>query len=270
VAQGDGDACRSSPATGRPRSPGPQTTRDPGAGDRKLLALADDFVRAVRGSELDVLTGAEVAGLELLGYADSRLPGALATLQARVRRSVWNMQVRLPFFAEDPWDELNERSRRAGHNTRLILAESGLVANPLVSSQYPIVRTGPVPLSMILLDESVVVYAGLRATSGHDTIWAASREDWVGLALSVWRSAWQLATPVLEDPDSPPLNRRQFAVACFLAQGLGDDAISRRVGVSRRTVASDVRAVMDLLGAQSRFQAGNKLGSLRPPAGEPV
>lgn len=231
---------------------------------RELLTGAAAFTRSVRDAEVEVLTGGTVSGLDLVGRVNADLPAKLRDLQLRVRHSVWNMQVSLPFFPEDPWDELNDRSRKVGHDTRLILSESAPRVNPLVSSQYPIVRVGPVPLSMIVLDEAAVVYAGVRDPSGETTVWLASRPEWVAAALAVWRGAWALSRPVLADPEAPPLNRRQYAVACFLAQGLGDEAIARRVGVSLRTVASDVRVVMDLLGAKTRFQAGNRLGNMRP------
>ena len=41
-----------------------------------------------------------------------------------------------------------------------------------------------------------------------------------------------------------------------LNEGLTDEAVARRLGVSERTVRRRVAAVMDLLGASSRFQAG--------------
>ncbi|MBB2985813.1 helix-turn-helix transcriptional regulator [Terracoccus luteus] len=109
--------------------------------------------------------------------------------------------------------------------------------------------------------------AVLRGERVEGLVYVGTAEDdlpaWVLSGLEVWDLCWGLARPALEDPESPPLNRRQYAVACFLAEGLGDEAIARRVGVSRRTVASDVRAVMDLLGAQTRFQAGIRLGSMK-------
>lgn len=47
-------------------------------------------------------------------------------------------------------------------------------------------------------------------------------------------------------------------VLLVLAEGLTDEAAARRLGVSDRTIRRRVSAVMDLLGASSRFQAGVK------------
>ncbi|MCP2171464.1 DNA-binding response regulator [Terracoccus luteus] len=212
--------------------------------------------------ERAVLSGREVEGLSLLGDNDGRLHERLDELQRRTRESVWNMQPWLNFDPYDPYDELNARSRSVGHQVRLILPPSGLTRNPLISSKYPIVRIGPVPLPLMVIDGSVIVYEGSRAPNSNMTVWVLTRPDWVAPALAMWSAAWEVSRPALDDPSRPPLSARQYAVACFLAQGLGDDAIARKVAVSRRTVASDVRVVMDLVGAQTRFQAGTRLGSM--------
>lgn len=60
---------------------------------------------------------------------------------------------------------------------------------------------------------------------------------------------------------------RHEMVLELLAEGLTDQTISRRIGVSVRTVRNDVALVMSSLGARSRFQAGVRavcLGLLTP------
>lgn len=42
----------------------------------------------------------------------------------------------------------------------------------------------------------------------------------------------------------------------LLARGLTDDAVSRRLGLSKRTYRRRLRSAMNKLGASSRFQAG--------------
>lgn len=48
----------------------------------------------------------------------------------------------------------------------------------------------------------------------------------------------------------------QIALAQLLAQGLTDEAIARRLGISDRSVRRRVAEIVDILGARSRFQAG--------------
>ncbi|MDQ3982419.1 MAG: helix-turn-helix transcriptional regulator [Actinomycetota bacterium] len=46
------------------------------------------------------------------------------------------------------------------------------------------------------------------------------------------------------------------AVASLLVTGMTDEMAARRLGLSRRTFRRRLKAVMDKLGARSRFQAG--------------
>lgn len=235
------------------------------SGPADLVRHVQDFANQMRAPEAAVLAGNRIEGLNFVGTAEDDLPSRLAPFQAWVKTSVWNMQPFSPFVPDDPWSELHDRSIAAGHDRRIVVSEEGLLRNPLLSSYMPTVRVGWVVKPMMVLDEAVVLYEGERAATGDHMVWAATRPDWVRGGVAVSRLCWGLARPALNDPEAPPLNRRQYAVACFLAEGLGDEAIARRVGVSRRTVASDVRAAMNLLDAQTRFQAGIRLGSMKYP-----
>lgn len=66
----------------------------------------------------------------------------------------------------------------------------------------------------------------------------------------------------LPEPSSLP---RNALVLRLLADGLTDDAVARRIGVSVRTVRNDVASVMVSLGARSRFQAGVRAAQLGLP-----
>jgi len=50
--------------------------------------------------------------------------------------------------------------------------------------------------------------------------------------------------------------RRDQMILALLAAGAPDATIARQAGVSQRTVERRVRALMDQLGAGTRFQAG--------------
>nr|WP_198151421.1 LuxR C-terminal-related transcriptional regulator [Kibdelosporangium sp. MJ126-NF4]CEL15368.1 regulatory protein [Kibdelosporangium sp. MJ126-NF4]CTQ95593.1 regulatory protein [Kibdelosporangium sp. MJ126-NF4] len=69
-------------------------------------------------------------------------------------------------------------------------------------------------------------------------------------------SLWAQSVEVSQVPKGRPTRSRHELVLRMLAQGLTDDAIARRLGVSVRTVRGDVASAMVELDARSRFQAG--------------
>ncbi|GAA3430833.1 helix-turn-helix transcriptional regulator [Kutzneria kofuensis] len=60
----------------------------------------------------------------------------------------------------------------------------------------------------------------------------------------------------LADFDEPTLDERNREVAKMLGSGLTDEASARKLGLSLRTYRRRVAELMELLEADSRFQAG--------------
>lgn len=54
----------------------------------------------------------------------------------------------------------------------------------------------------------------------------------------------------------PVPTEEERAVASLLVTGMTDEMAARRLGLSRRTFRRRLKALMDKLGARSRFQAG--------------
>jgi DNA-binding CsgD family transcriptional regulator len=70
---------------------------------------------------------------------------------------------------------------------------------------------------------------------------------------------WQKATPLTAQQPAPAgdrLTRAQQAVLELMAEGLHDDAIARRAGISTTTVRRHIAAIMGRLNVMSRFAAG--------------
>jgi DNA-binding CsgD family transcriptional regulator len=70
---------------------------------------------------------------------------------------------------------------------------------------------------------------------------------------------WQRATPLKASQPAAPGDRltpAQRAVLELMAEGLHDDAIAHRLGISTTTVRRHITAVIDRLGVRSRFAAG--------------
>lgn len=83
---------------------------------------------------------------------------------------------------------------------------------------------------------------------------------------------WDRGTPFGEPRrfDEHGLNDQELAVVRLLGQGLTDEAIGRKLGLSERTIRRLVSELMRRLNARSRFQAGVRAihyGWLDPPAG---
>ncbi|MEV4312858.1 LuxR C-terminal-related transcriptional regulator [Actinocrispum sp. NPDC049592] len=78
----------------------------------------------------------------------------------------------------------------------------------------------------------------------------------LGSLIALADRLWVQSVEVSQEQTAPPTRSRHELVLRMLAQGLTDDAIARRLGVSVRTVRGDVASAMIELDARSRFQAG--------------
>ena len=119
-----------------------------------------------------------------------------------------------------------------------------------------------VPVRALIVDRvlALVVDETLRARAVRAL---GAVESLHRLASRLWDRAADVraagsAAPVL-DPESQP---RGETVLRLLAEGLTDDAMARRIGVSVRTVRTEVAGLMASLDARSRFQAGLRAAQL--------
>ena len=127
-----------------------------------------------------------------------------------------------------------------------------------------------VPLKMVIADDdnALVIVRTL------DESWRGSmlvrRSPLLDSLVTLFETLWRLAVPLPRALDQPasalttalatagdrPLAARDHRVLMLLAGGATDETIARQVGVSTRTVERRVRALLDQLGAETRFQAG--------------
>ncbi|MGE9695830.1 LuxR C-terminal-related transcriptional regulator [Streptomyces sp. CH6] len=119
-------------------------------------------------------------------------------------------------------------------------------------------RTVPaLPVRLIVIDRRLAVLpldeddsgAGAVVVSGGGAISALC-----ALFESVWEQGEPFGTP--GTPAHEPLSPGERATLRFLAMGLTDEAIAKRLGVSPRTTRRTSTTLMERLGARSRFQAG--------------
>ncbi len=75
---------------------------------------------------------------------------------------------------------------------------------------------------------------------------------------SQFASTWKVAHTVGIGPEDSLADESVREILQILSSGVTDDAAARELGVSDRTIRRRVAAVLDLLGASSRFEAGVK------------
>lgn len=123
------------------------------------------------------------------------------------------------------------------------------------------VRTAPLlPPRMVIFDRAVAVIP----INPHNTRLGAlctSEAAVVASMVTIFDQAWAEAAPIDEESalgESQELTGLERQLLRLLALGLTDEAAGRRLGTSGRTVRRQVAALMDRLGASSRFEAGQK------------
>ncbi|MFC1416675.1 helix-turn-helix domain-containing protein [Streptacidiphilus cavernicola] len=119
-----------------------------------------------------------------------------------------------------------------------------------------------VPLKMVVIDGRDAVIPLTASAEGTRSIAAlVHRSRLCDALVELFEASWQQATPVFsaEAPETdahPDLGEGEHALLHLLHAGLKDEAISRQLGISERTVRRRVTSLISRLGATSRFQAG--------------
>lgn len=120
------------------------------------------------------------------------------------------------------------------------------------------VRTAPaLPVRMIITDRSCAVISASAAGSGDGGV-VITGEGTLAALCALFEGVWVTATPLstLPQPDDRGLTPQESQVLEFLYQGLTDETIAKRLGVSPRTARRIANSLMARLNARSRFQAG--------------
>jgi DNA-binding CsgD family transcriptional regulator len=119
------------------------------------------------------------------------------------------------------------------------------------------------PVQMKIIDRRFVLLDG-PPVDGTMSLMAMHSSACMDAAWRYWEAVVAAAIPV-EDvgiPDLGHLTKRQRQVIALLASDLGDEAIAASLGVSVRTVRSEVAAVLAALGVKSRFAAAIRIARL--------
>ena len=115
--------------------------------------------------------------------------------------------------------------------------------------------TTAVPFSAVIVDDTAaVVDVSAFDPAGFGSALVRSRSLVIAL-IALYDHLWNLGAP-LHRAGRSASDRRDQTILGLLAAGATDATIARQTGVSQRTVERRVRALMDQVGAGTRFQAG--------------
>lgn len=124
------------------------------------------------------------------------------------------------------------------------------------------VRTlGHVIDRLVVVDRAVAYVPGATGDDGRTSALEIRQPDLVAFLAQVFDDAWERASPLL--PSGAPqadvadvADDLRLSTARLLVAGHTDEAIARRLGISRRTVAGRVARLSAELGSGSRAQLG--------------
>jgi DNA-binding CsgD family transcriptional regulator/sugar-specific transcriptional regulator TrmB len=123
------------------------------------------------------------------------------------------------------------------------------------------VRTAPtIPPRILIFDRRIAVVPidpDNTRTGALCTREPAILASLIAVFEQAWQSAVPLGTMVARDPDTG-LTAQEKELLALLGVGLTDEAAGKRLGISQRTVRRQMAALMERLGASSRFEAGLK------------
>ncbi|GIE99187.1 LuxR C-terminal-related transcriptional regulator [Paractinoplanes rishiriensis] len=150
-------------------------------------------------------------------------------------------------------------------------ARDGSVAPAPPGAEFRIAQS--LPIKLMIFDRRVALIPADPLELSAGAVEIADPEavaQLVGLYDRVWSAAesYRREVPTIE------LNTRERAVVTMLAAGATEEAAAVRLGLSRRTVVTTLRVLMDRLGVENRFQLALILGAAHaiplPPAGTPA
>ena len=115
------------------------------------------------------------------------------------------------------------------------------------------------PVQMKIVDRRFVLLQGPEI-DGEPSVMAVSSGRCMDAAWRYWEAAIKTSFPAGDRMNTlGDLTPRQRQVVALMSAGLGDEAIADSLGVSVRTVRSEVAVLLDALGVRTRFAAGIRL-----------
>lgn len=118
-------------------------------------------------------------------------------------------------------------------------------------------RVAPIPTPMLMVDGLVAALPSYADGELTGAVVVRSTPV-VSVLAAMFEVTWSHATPLVftSGGDLVAANGAEASIVPMLVAGCKDESIARQLGVSTRTLDRRIRALMDSLGAVTRFQAG--------------
>lgn len=243
--------------------PGPAAARRCSQPDE--LAIRAQALRAAidaRISGVDPLSDSGPVRLFAVGY--SAIFERFKVLERATSSVVYNLAPRCLIDPHRREREPNLRTQSRGVRGHMITTPERYLS--LVAAVHSDTWVAPnVPMIGIAIDERVGVFPGPPTPTGQPTAWLCYDPDLVRDFCQICWETQQQAVPVGEVPGVLALTERQVEVAALLCRGVKDATIARRLGVSPRTVTTDIGRLLDAFGVATRWEGGLVLGRACPP-----
>jgi DNA-binding CsgD family transcriptional regulator len=138
----------------------------------------------------------------------------------------------------------------------------------LAAEQHGTYLVGVGTLQMKIVDRRFVLLHG-PTIDDEPTVMAVREPSCLAAAWAYWHRVMDSAHPVTDPPAlaGAALSNRQHQIMALLSTDANDESIASALGVSVRTVRSDIAEVMRILGVRSRFSVGARLHELTQAAG---
>ncbi|GAA1687823.1 helix-turn-helix transcriptional regulator [Fodinicola feengrottensis] len=240
-----------------------------------VLRKHDSWRVRLHQAEASLMDAFRFARLESAGSMDVELVHGQATFFARFQKiqEAAKSHVlaidRPPYYWDateiDRQEKLQCEQMAAGIGYRTIYQESASdspvrnasMMRTITGGEIARVLTDP-PVKMTIVDDEVAIVA-MDPPAGAEGTLVIQLVYGPGLLeafTKVFESLWRLAVPINLAQLNQDLNDRTREILTMMASGATDDAIARRLGLSRRTVVRIVAGLLEQLGATTRFQAG--------------
>lgn len=220
------------------------------SGFTAVQAMYRAAVREARAAVARI--GGEAAVMPALERAVRSCRRELATIQPLGERSAFDLDD--PLLVPEGVEHRTLYPHSARTNARLMRHISQ------VEQAGGTVRTVDQVTGRLLLCDRTSAYVADGGDPEHGGAVEITDPGIVAFLVCVFEEAWQRGTPVsataVRSREPVVADEVERAVMRLLVSGHTDDAIARRLGVSRRTVAGHVARISQQLGSRSRAQLG--------------
>lgn len=163
----------------------------------------------------------------------------------------------------DAQERLQSRRMAAGLRYRTVYHQAVYQNPALFAGMTRMVDLGEearvladLPVKLIVGDDHTALLVPDPDGAGADGSLVVHASGLLTALTGVFETLWTFGVPISASGHREALSEQDRSIVSLMAAGATDEAIARRLQLSRRTVVRRITALLDRLGATTRFQAG--------------